>query len=105
MSAFGPKRTRASALHMTAFGGKADMIFCSANVCFVRWFQPVSFPKIISGRIGDAVQPRSEWRQWRQIVGLLDARAHLSVMPSACALDCNMPHRWKEFGAGASHRR
>ena len=33
----------------------------------------VSFPKIISGCIGDAAQPRSEWRQWRQIVGLLDA--------------------------------
>ena len=65
----------------------------------------LSFPKIISGRIGDAVQPRSEWRQWRQIVGLLDARAHLSVMPSACALDCNTPHRRKEFAAGASRRR
>ena len=36
----------------------------------------VSFPKIISGRIGDAAQPRSEWRQWRQNVGLLGARAH-----------------------------
>jgi hypothetical protein len=51
--------------------------------------QNLSFPKIISGRIGDVAQPRSEWRQWRQIVGLLGARAHLSVMPSACALDCN----------------
>jgi hypothetical protein len=67
--------------------------------------QLLSFPKIISGRIGDAVQPRSEWRQWRQIVGLLDAMAHLSVMPSACALHCNMPHRCKEFGAGASRQR
>jgi hypothetical protein len=38
----------------------------------------LSFPKIISGRIGGAVQPGSEWRQWRQIVGLLDARAVLS---------------------------
>ncbi len=55
----------------------------------------LSFPKIISGRIGGAVQPRSEWRQWRQIAGRLDARAHLSVMPSACALDCNTPHRRK----------
>jgi hypothetical protein len=26
--------------------------------------------EIISGCIGDAAQPRSEWRQWRQIVGL-----------------------------------
>ena len=31
MSAFGPKRTSASAPHMSAFGGKADMTFCGAN--------------------------------------------------------------------------
>src|SRR4030095_4670753 len=29
-----PKQTWASALHMSAFGGKADMTFCNANVCF-----------------------------------------------------------------------
>jgi hypothetical protein len=28
MSAFGPKQTWAVALHMSAFGGKADMAFC-----------------------------------------------------------------------------
>src|SRR5262249_1988594 len=28
MSAFGPKQTSASALHMSAFGGKADMTLC-----------------------------------------------------------------------------
>src|SRR5262249_41743634 len=32
MSAFGPKQTWASALHMSAFGGKADMPFCTAYV-------------------------------------------------------------------------
>jgi len=32
MSAFGTKRT--CALQMSAFGGKADMTFCTANVCF-----------------------------------------------------------------------
>ena len=32
MSAIGTKRTSASALHMSAFGGKADMTFCTANV-------------------------------------------------------------------------
>jgi hypothetical protein len=32
MSAFGPKRTWAVALQMSAFGGKADMAHCSANV-------------------------------------------------------------------------
>ena len=34
MSAFGPKRTCVNALRMSAFGGKADMGWCSANVCF-----------------------------------------------------------------------
>jgi len=34
MSAFGPKQTSASALHMSAFGGKADMTYCDANVRF-----------------------------------------------------------------------
>jgi hypothetical protein len=62
----------------------------------------LSFPKIISGRIGGAVQPGSGWRQWRQIVGLRDVAAHLSAMPSACALDCNTPHKRKEFAASAS---
>ena len=33
-SAIGTKRTRASALHMSAFGGKADIAFCTAHVCF-----------------------------------------------------------------------
>ena len=75
-------------------------VFASAGLRIGRIV--LSFPKIISGRIGGAVQPGSEWRQWRQIVGLLDARAHLSVMPSAGALDCNTPHKRKEFAAGAS---
>jgi hypothetical protein len=33
MSASGTKRTYRVALHMSAFGGKADMTFCGANVC------------------------------------------------------------------------
>ena len=31
MSAIGTKRTSPSALHMSAFGGKADMTFCTAT--------------------------------------------------------------------------
>jgi hypothetical protein len=65
----------------------------------------LSFPKIISGHIGGAVQPGLEWQGWRQSVGLLDEKAHLSVMPGACALDCNTPHRRKELAAGAPRRR
>jgi hypothetical protein len=34
MSAIGPKQTSASAPHMSAFRGKADMTFCAAHVCF-----------------------------------------------------------------------
>ena len=34
MSAFGPKQTLAVALHMSAFGGKADITFCGAHVGF-----------------------------------------------------------------------
>src|SRR5262245_26716326 len=30
MSAFGPKQTSATALHMSAFGGKADMTVCGS---------------------------------------------------------------------------
>jgi len=32
MSAFGPKRTSVVAAHTSAFGGKADMGYCSTNV-------------------------------------------------------------------------
>jgi hypothetical protein len=65
----------------------------------------LSFPKIISGRIDDVVRPRRERRQRRQTVGWLDARAHLSVMPSACEPDCNRPHTRKEFAVGVPRRR
>ena len=34
MSAIGTKRTCRVALHMSAFGGKADIILCTAHVCF-----------------------------------------------------------------------
>jgi len=33
MSASGPKRTSPNALHMSAFGSKADMDRCTAYVC------------------------------------------------------------------------
>ena len=32
MSAFGPERTWASALHMSAFGGKADITRCRLSI-------------------------------------------------------------------------
>ena len=34
MSAIGTKRTFLVAPHMSAIGGKADVPFCTANVCF-----------------------------------------------------------------------
>ena len=33
MSAIGTKRTSQVAPHMSAIGGKADMVFCAAHVC------------------------------------------------------------------------
>jgi hypothetical protein len=88
------------------------------NFAVTKWFRltadvqvispPVkglSFPKIISGCIGDAARPRPEWLQWRQTVGRFDVTAHLSVMPNAYALDCNTLHRQKESGVGAPRRR
>ena len=39
MSAIGTKRTSASAPHMSAFGGKADM----------DWIMPASYPPVIRG--------------------------------------------------------
>jgi hypothetical protein len=36
MSAIGPKRTSLIAPHMSTFRGKADMGWCSANICFRR---------------------------------------------------------------------
>ena len=75
--------------------------FCpDADILFE--LQMLSFPKITSGRIDDAARPRPEWLLWRQTVGLLDATARLSVMPSACALDCNTPHTKQELAAGAA---
>ena len=67
--------------------------------------EALSFPKIISGRIDDVARPGLESLQWRQTVGRLDVTAHLFVMPSAYALDCNTLHRRKESGVGAPRRR
>ena len=39
MSAFGPKRTRAVALQMSAFGGKADMAIAGIRFCGRYWGQ------------------------------------------------------------------
>jgi hypothetical protein len=39
MSAFGPKRTLASALQMSAFGGKADMTVCGNSLSRRYWGQ------------------------------------------------------------------
>jgi hypothetical protein len=90
--------------YVLAFFEKLPPCLVGIEACATshHWSRKLSLPKIISGRIGGAVQPGSEWRGWCQNVGLLDARAHLSVMPSACALDCNTTHKRKELAAGAS---
>src|SRR5262249_19922353 len=65
----------------------------------------LSFPKIISGRNGDASRTRLGWRQWRRTAGLPDPAACLCPMPSAYGPDCNTPHKKKEFAAGAIRQR
>ena len=104
----GPLIAMQKAIPLMRAQGGGSIVNISSMVSknyFPRIGAYVSFPKIISGRIGGAVQPGSEWRQWRQIVGLLDEKARLSVMPSACALDCNTPHKWKELAADAPRRK
>ena len=81
--------------------GSADHAGITAST-LITFILDLSFPKITSGRIDDAARPKPEWLLWRQTVGLLDATAHLSVMPSACALDCNTPHTKQELAAGAA---
>jgi adenylate cyclase len=42
----------------------------------------VSFPKIVSARIGDAVRARWEWRRLRQLAGPFDITEHPSATPN-----------------------
>ena len=80
-------------------------LFIRQQTAVINVIRALSFPKIISGYIGDVALPRQESRQHHRTDGLLDARAHLFVMPGAYALDCNIPHRRKEFVAGAFRQR
>jgi Sigma-70 factor, region 1.1/Sigma-70 factor, region 1.2 len=65
----------------------------------------VSFPKIISGHNNGAARTGLGWRQWYQTAGLPDPAACLYPRPSACAPDCNTPHKKKEFVAGVPRQR
>jgi hypothetical protein len=44
MSAFGPKRTLAVALHESAFGGKADMTICGMSAFAVAFGGKADMP-------------------------------------------------------------
>jgi hypothetical protein len=63
------------------------------------------FPKIICGGIGDVARPEREQRRSYQSVGWAVVTVHLSVKPDACAFDCKISHRRKEFAAGAPRHR
>src|SRR6266404_7683255 len=63
------------------------------------------FPKIISGRNGDAARTRLGLRQWHRSAGPPDPGARLCPTLSACAPHCSTPHNKKEFAAGVPHQR
>jgi len=44
MSAFGPKRTSVIALHMSAFGGKADITADATGVVLPEWIEHSTCP-------------------------------------------------------------
>ncbi len=55
----------------------------------------VSFPTIISGRIGDAVQPGRECWQHPRPAERLALTANSSAQPGECATDCSSPRKRK----------
>jgi hypothetical protein len=61
---------------------------------------PVSFPKIISGRIDDVVRRGSGLRQWCRSVGRLCILVRPSGGIDADAFDCSRPHKQTARGAG-----
>src|SRR5262249_55663735 len=65
----------------------------------------LSFPKIISGRIDDAIRTGLVWRRWLHAFGRLVVAARPCPTPSACASRCNRANTRSEFDADAVRRR
>jgi hypothetical protein len=65
----------------------------------------VSFPKIISARIGDAIRTRLVLRRWSRIVGRHVVAARPCPAPGACASRCNKPNTGSGPVANAARRR
>ena len=78
---------------------------CLAGAAGAARHHRLSLPKIISGRSGDAIPPKSGWQQWRRIVELAASAARLSLEPSACGPRCSTPHKKKGLFAGAPRQR
>ena len=79
-SAIGTKRTSLVALHMSAFGGKADMSYCSANVRFGLPAQPVDATLALNGGLNRSMQhllilPDEEVCIWRECTDMVHAEA------------------------------
>ena len=65
----------------------------------------LSFPKIISARSDDAVDPRRAQQRRYQSVGLLDAVAHPCAVIDACAIHYSRWRTSSEFASGAPRQR
>ena len=65
----------------------------------------LSFPKIISARIGDAIRTRLVLRRWSRIVGRRVVAARPCPTPGACASRCNRANTRSGPVASAVRRR
>src|SRR5262245_41935706 len=99
MSAFGPKRTCASALHMSAFGGKADMTsrcLLSRSLLGVKRTSPVALHMSASDPKRTLVVrlhpvTRNRWHHRQH--GIDDARV------SKCEVLIRRGEKWFRYGA------
>jgi hypothetical protein len=77
MSAIGTYRTSLFASHMSAFGGKADIPICTANVRFFALLLSPHGPRPLpfgAQRVGDFRNRYSEW------LGCLDTRDYTRTL-------------------------
>ena len=77
MSAFGTKRTCASALHMSAFGGKADIIWKKADI-------KLAVISYLGDLRADAIEAGDKWRWTTSGIGHEVKGLHAFLSPMSC---------------------